>query len=60
MRYGGRLRNREDNNLGSIKMKIPLFQGKNDLEVYLEWERKTREKSSFSKKGKTVISIEKP
>ena len=39
-RYGGRLRNREDNNLGSIKMKIPSFQGKNDPEVYLEWERK--------------------
>ena len=42
-RYGGRLReamNREDNNLDSIKMKIPSFQGKNDPEVYLEWERK--------------------
>ena len=42
-RYRGGLRearNREDNNLGSIKMKIPSFQGKNDLEVYLERERK--------------------
>ena len=42
-RYGGRHRedrNREDNNLGNIKMKIPSFQGKNDLEAYLEWERK--------------------
>lgn len=29
-----------DNNLGSIKMKIPSFQGKNDPEFYLEWERK--------------------
>ena len=41
-RYGGRLRearNREDNNLGSIKMKIPSFQGKNDLEVYLKLEK---------------------
>ena len=41
-RYGGKLReamNREDNNLDSIKMKIPSFQGKNDPEVYLEWER---------------------
>ena len=37
-RYGGRLR--EDNNLGNIKMKIPSFQGKNDPEAYLEWERK--------------------
>ncbi|GKU93032.1 hypothetical protein SLEP1_g6670 [Rubroshorea leprosula] len=25
---------------GSIKMKIPLFQGKNDPDVYLEWEKK--------------------
>ena len=43
MRYGGRLkevRNREDNNLGSVKMKIPSFQGNNDPEAYLEWERK--------------------
>jgi len=28
--------NRVDNNLGSIKMKIPSFQGKNDPEAYLE------------------------
>ena len=41
-RYGGRHRdrNREDNNFGNIKMKIPSFQGKNDPEAYLEWERK--------------------
>ena len=42
-RYGGRHRedrNGEDNNLGNIKMKIPSFQGKNDPEAYLEWERK--------------------
>ncbi|GKV11026.1 hypothetical protein SLEP1_g22315 [Rubroshorea leprosula] len=31
---------RQDRDLGSIKMKIPLFQGKNDLDVYLEWEKK--------------------
>ncbi|KAJ4715126.1 Transposon Ty3-I Gag-Pol polyprotein [Melia azedarach] len=31
---------KRDSNLGSIKMKIPIFQGKNDLELYLEWERK--------------------
>ncbi|GKU99868.1 hypothetical protein SLEP1_g12650 [Rubroshorea leprosula] len=30
----------QDRDLGSIKMKIPLFQGKNDLDVYLEWEKK--------------------
>ena len=33
-------KNREDNNLGSIKMKVPSFQGKNDPETYLEWEKK--------------------
>ena len=31
---------RIDNHLGSIKMTIPTFQGKNDPELYLEWERK--------------------
>ncbi|KAJ4708850.1 Transposon Ty3-I Gag-Pol polyprotein [Melia azedarach] len=30
---------KRDSNLGSIKMKIPTFQGKNDPELYLEWER---------------------
>ena len=30
---------RRDNYLGNIKMRIPLFQGKNDLKLYLEWER---------------------
>ena len=33
-------RNQEDNNLGSIKMKIPSFQGKNNPKAYLEWEKK--------------------
>lgn len=33
-------RRRSDNNLNSIKMTIPTFQGKNDPELYLEWERK--------------------
>ena len=27
-------------NLGNIKMRIPSFQGKNDPEAYLEWEKK--------------------
>ena len=31
---------RRDGDLSSIKMKIPPFQGKNDPETYLEWERK--------------------
>ncbi|GKV07006.1 hypothetical protein SLEP1_g18818 [Rubroshorea leprosula] len=29
----------QDCDLGSIKMKIPPFQGKNDPDVYLEWEK---------------------
>ena len=41
-RYGQirEVRNRDDNKLGSIKMKVPSFQGRNDPEAYLEWERK--------------------
>ena len=62
-RYGGRLRearNREDNNLGSIKMRIPSLQGKNDLEAYLEWERKVKmvfycHNYSENKKVKLVV-----
>jgi len=38
---GGReIVRRRDDESGSIKMKIPSFQGKNDPELYLEWERK--------------------
>ena len=35
-RYGERV----DNNLSSIKVKIPTFQGKTDPEAYLEWEKR--------------------
>ena len=35
-----RLQDGVDRNLGNIKVKIPSFQGKNDPEVYLEWEKK--------------------
>ena len=41
-RHGGwfrEVRNWEDKSLGSIKMKIPSFQGKTDPEAYLEWEK---------------------
>ena len=31
---------RRDGNLGNIKLKIPSFQGRNDSEAYLEWEKK--------------------
>ncbi|KAJ4708848.1 Mutant gag-pol polyprotein [Melia azedarach] len=37
---GKKVVSKKDTNLGSIKMKIPTFQGKNDPELYLEWERK--------------------
>ncbi|XP_052181971.1 uncharacterized protein LOC127794765 [Diospyros lotus] len=36
VRHGERI----DNNLDNIKMQIPSFQGKNNPEVYLEWETK--------------------
>ncbi|RDY00577.1 hypothetical protein CR513_16213, partial [Mucuna pruriens] len=44
-RYNGNERRRKgeprcDNYLSNNKMTIPTFQGKNDPEVYLEWERK--------------------
>uniref|UniRef100_A0A2N9EG69 Reverse transcriptase domain-containing protein n=1 Tax=Fagus sylvatica TaxID=28930 RepID=A0A2N9EG69_FAGSY len=39
-RTGLRWRDGTDGNLGNIKMKIPSFQGKNDPEAYLEWEKK--------------------
>ena len=29
-----------DHNLGSIKIKIHIFQERNDPDMYLEWERK--------------------
>jgi hypothetical protein len=44
----GEARNREDNNLGGIKMKIPSFQGRFDPEAYLEWERRWKVKSLIS------------
>ena len=62
-RYGRRLRearNWEDNNLGSIKMKIPSFQGKNDPEVYLEWERKVEmvfDCHNYSENKKVKLAI---
>ena len=36
---GRRAMNRDDG-MSGIKMKIPSFQGKSDLEVYLEWKKK--------------------
>ncbi|PNX68551.1 hypothetical protein L195_g056230, partial [Trifolium pratense] len=35
-----RAESRRDSHVGSVKMMIPSFKGKNDPELYLEWERK--------------------
>ncbi|XP_045821849.1 uncharacterized protein LOC123914712 [Trifolium pratense] len=35
-----RAESRRDSHVGSVKMTIPSFKGKNDPELYLEWERK--------------------
>lgn len=32
--------NLQQDNLGGFKLKIPPFHGKNDLDAYLEWEKK--------------------
>ncbi|PKI68902.1 hypothetical protein CRG98_010695 [Punica granatum] len=42
-RHGRRdqgVRDGVDRNIGSIKMTIPPFQGRNDTDAYIEWERK--------------------
>ena len=49
-----------DRNLGNIKMKIPSFQGKNNPEVYLEWEKKVEliiECHNYSKEKKVKLVV---
>ncbi|KAK4567280.1 hypothetical protein RGQ29_003193 [Quercus rubra] len=49
-----------DRNLGDIKMKIPSFQGKNDPEVYLEWEKKVDfifECHNYSEEKKVKLAV---
>ncbi|RDX97321.1 hypothetical protein CR513_19914, partial [Mucuna pruriens] len=51
---------RRDNYLGNNKMTIPAFQGKNDPEVYLEWERKFEhvfDSHNYSEEKKMKIGI---
>ena len=51
---------RRDNHLGSIKMTIPTFQGKNDPELYLEWERKVEhvfDCHNYSKEKKVKLDV---
>ncbi|GKV10854.1 hypothetical protein SLEP1_g22164 [Rubroshorea leprosula] len=50
---------RQDHDLGSIKMKIPPFQGKNDPDVYLEWEKKVElvfDCHNYSKEKKVKLA----
>uniref|UniRef100_A0A7N2MS55 Reverse transcriptase n=1 Tax=Quercus lobata TaxID=97700 RepID=A0A7N2MS55_QUELO len=47
-------------NLGNIKMKIPSFQGKNEPEVYLEWEQKVEfifECHNYSEEKKVKLAV---
>ena len=49
-----------ERNLGNIKMKISSFQGKNDLEAYLEWEKKVElifECHNYSKEKKVKLVV---
>ncbi|GKV17059.1 hypothetical protein SLEP1_g27612 [Rubroshorea leprosula] len=51
---------RQDHDLGSIKMKIPPFQGKNDPGVYLEWEKKVElvfDFHNYSKEKKVKLTM---
>ena len=47
-------------NLGNIKMKITSFQGKNDPEAYLEWEKKVElifECHNYSEEKKVKLAV---
>ncbi|RDY08186.1 hypothetical protein CR513_07604, partial [Mucuna pruriens] len=51
---------RHDNYLGNTKMIIPTFQGKNDPEVYLEWERKVEhvlDCNNYSEEKKVKLAV---
>ena len=53
-------RDRVDKNLGSIKMKIPHFQGRNDLEAYLGWEKKIElifDCHNYSEENKVKLAV---
>uniref|UniRef100_A0A2N9G1C9 CCHC-type domain-containing protein n=1 Tax=Fagus sylvatica TaxID=28930 RepID=A0A2N9G1C9_FAGSY len=59
-RTGLRWRDGIDGNLGNIKMKIPSFQGKNDPEAYLEWEKKVElifECHNYSEEKKVKLAV---
>ena len=48
-----------DNDLTSIKMRIPTFEGKNNAEEFIEWERKVEqifECHNYSEEKKSVLA----
>src|SRR2546428_8064432 len=48
-----------DNDLTSIKMRIPTFEGKNNAEEFIEWERKLEELfecHNYSDEKKSVLA----
>ena len=59
-RRGKKVDSKQDSNLGSSKMKIPTFHGRNDLEIYLEWERKVKhvfECHNYSEEKKVKLAV---
>ena len=49
-----------DRNLGSIKLKIPHFQGKSDPKAYLQWEKKVElifDCHQFSEEKKVKLAV---
>ena len=53
-------RDEVDRNFGNIKMKIPSFQGRNDPEVYLEWEKKVElifDCHNYSEEKKVKLAV---
>jgi hypothetical protein len=59
-RTGLRWRDGTDGDLGNIKMKIPSFQGKNDPEAYLKWEKKVElifECHNYSEEKKVKLAV---
>lgn len=50
----------EEGDLGSIKLKVPQFQGKNNPEAYLEWEKKVEllfDCYEYSKRRKLKLAL---
>ena len=57
-RRGGR--DRVDDNLGGLKMKIPSFSGRSDPEAYIEWEKKVEfifDCQNYSERKKVKLAV---